>query len=244
MADEEGGGNGGGGKKKLIIIIVAVILLLVIAIVAFLVQRSGRGPSIAHGLYVLALIKLVTPPLMSIPVPVPVPVEVDRPVAESAVAPESPAATVVVGEDRVAAPASVRGAAPSSAPATAEETRSIAWTTMVTGTWLGSVVLALLLALGRAFRFHRILRHARPVDAAVQSDLRDLAARFGRSRLPRVEVLPGRVYPRHLGYAAPRSVIPLGAGDPFLDQALPLAGANVHRMCERTKYTRPNVQRV
>ena len=42
-----------------------------LAVVAWLVGRSGRRPVLAHALWVLVLVKLVTPPLVRIPLPLP-----------------------------------------------------------------------------------------------------------------------------------------------------------------------------
>src|SRR6266568_4093212 len=44
-----------------------VILALVLALAAWFVQRRLVRPAIAHILWVLVLVKLVTPPLLSVP---------------------------------------------------------------------------------------------------------------------------------------------------------------------------------
>src|SRR5262245_49854386 len=45
-----------------------VLLALLLAVVASFVQRRLRRPALAHILWVLVLVKLVTPPLVSVPV--------------------------------------------------------------------------------------------------------------------------------------------------------------------------------
>ena len=40
----------------------------VLAGLAYLVHRSGRHPSLAHGLWVVVLVKAITPPLLLLPI--------------------------------------------------------------------------------------------------------------------------------------------------------------------------------
>src|SRR5215813_7963362 len=59
------------------------VMALALAAVAASAGRWCRRPAVAHGLWLLVLLKLVTPPLVTVPVPWPEP---DEPAAPSAAA--------------------------------------------------------------------------------------------------------------------------------------------------------------
>src|SRR5438552_1039484 len=45
------------------------IVASVLAVLAAIASRIGRRPALAHGLWLLVLLKLVTPPLVRVPLP-------------------------------------------------------------------------------------------------------------------------------------------------------------------------------
>ena len=45
------------------------IVVSVLAVIVFLVGRFARYPALCHGLWVLVLVKLVTPPILHVPLP-------------------------------------------------------------------------------------------------------------------------------------------------------------------------------
>src|SRR4051794_22887480 len=47
------------------------LLAGLLALVAALVARFARRPALAHGLWLLVLLKLLTPPLLPVPIPLP-----------------------------------------------------------------------------------------------------------------------------------------------------------------------------
>src|SRR5438067_2512125 len=65
------------------------VMALALAAVAASAGRWCRRPAVAHGLWLLVLLKLVTPPLVPVPVPWPEPEEPATPITAAAL-PESP----------------------------------------------------------------------------------------------------------------------------------------------------------
>ena len=47
-----------------------VVAAAVLALVVFVITRVWRNPHLAHGLWLLVLLKLVTPPLFQVPLPI------------------------------------------------------------------------------------------------------------------------------------------------------------------------------
>ena len=92
-----------------------VCVSMVLAVVAFMVHRTGRMPLVAHLLWVLVLVKLITPPLFNVPV-VPVPgaaseVATDVAPADTNVADAAMPLTADVGEIDTAAADTAAGPA-------------------------------------------------------------------------------------------------------------------------------------
>ncbi len=178
-----------------------------LALLAAAVGYFCRRPALRHALWLLVLLKLVTPPLIDIPVWRAVPsAEAAAPPADS---PE------VVMDLRPAPPDDAEPAAPQeepaivmAPPAAADEPAAapqeaptepaappIAWRPLLAAAWLCGSGLWLLLAAVRARRFARLLRHARPAPAWLLREADELAKRLGLSRAPALHLVPGRVSP-------------------------------------------------
>jgi beta-lactamase regulating signal transducer with metallopeptidase domain len=178
----------------------------VLAVVAAAVGYFCRRPAVRHALWLLVLLKLVTPPVY---VPVPRPAEVAAPAVEAPPAevaldpdPEVEAPPVPEGvlelafaddpaerpEEPDATPPAVRAREAAGSPA-------VAWQPLVLTAWLGGSAVWLALAVLRARRFARLLRYARLAPASLQRDAAGLAARLGLAQAPVVRLLPGRVSP-------------------------------------------------
>lgn len=179
-----------------------------LALLAALVGRWGNRPALAHGLWLLVLLKLVTPPLWEYPfvlaepepvkgAPAPaVPVEdiaappavVELPAAEA-----EPAPVVVVQPEVVPA---AEPAVPRIPP--------ISWWPALwiagSGAWLGLVLV-------RLRRFQGLLREVAPAPAEVQALADDLARRLGVRPLP-VGIIAGRVSPLLWTAGRPRLLLP------------------------------------
>lgn len=195
-----------------------------LAVVALLAGLLCRRPALTHALWLLVLLKLVTPPLWSFrPENL---AESERPAAVAAPQaapdhalpdPELELLAAVPWDEQADAATEVHrlpGAEPTQAaealppdqgktetplprpeqPAE-DSTPWPSWRTAVGTCWLTGSGVWLLLATYRTGRFRRLLRQARPAPAAVQADARRLAARLGLARCPGVWMVPGRVSP-------------------------------------------------
>jgi beta-lactamase regulating signal transducer with metallopeptidase domain len=170
-----------------------------LALVAWAASRLLKRPAVVHGLWLLALAKLVTPPLVPLPV---LP-------AWRSLWTGSEAAAIVRLAPRAAVPsplidlASVRSAAPPG-PAIVPESRERAaaprpksadlrlasWFVLAVG-----VIATTWLTAWRFTRFRRLLEHAVPAPAAVTARAREIACRLSLRRAPPVLLVPARIPP-------------------------------------------------
>jgi beta-lactamase regulating signal transducer with metallopeptidase domain len=207
----------------------------VLAVLAALAGWICRRPALTHALWLLVLLKLVTPPLMRLPLNWSAPnrsasTTRDLPAVETPSTSRSDELTV---REVVEVPALTEPDLPpifsSSAPATAilpvvQDVQSTKRTPdpepAVAGVvvdWQGVVLTLWLLGSGawfslagwRVLRFQRLLRYAWPADNGLQRQARLLAGEMGLGEGPVVWLVPGRVSPLlwFLG-ARPRLVLP------------------------------------
>jgi beta-lactamase regulating signal transducer with metallopeptidase domain len=183
---------------------------VVLAVVAALATRCcRRRPAVAHGLWLLVLLKLLTPPLLRLPLwPAAAPADVPAVEAGASAAPPARAdapppveevADVPAPFDRpepvvaegpplpepVAEPAPVASPAPPPPP----------WPGVLAAVWLGGALAWFALAFGRLAAFRRLLRYATPAPPGIQARARRLADALGLRRCPDVRLLPGRLTP-------------------------------------------------
>lgn len=167
-----------------------------LAILAAGAGRILRRPAAAHLLWVLVLIKLLTPPLWTVPVrfsSAPVPASHQVPVEISA------------AQDDFVAPA-VRHEELS-----AESVNPINHITRsAVGLWaLGSLTCLLVTAL-RLRQFREVLSVATAAPDDLQRQTRNLASRLGMRRCPSVWLVPGRICPMvFAGLHRPRLLLPM-----------------------------------
>jgi beta-lactamase regulating signal transducer with metallopeptidase domain len=183
-------------------LILHTLTALTLAVVALALGRWLRlGPAARHALWLVVLVKLLTPPIVAWPWPLPVALpdlaatEPTPPAPEPG--PESATARTDADEDRgvaavfefIRAPAGETSAGPNEPTAKQVSAQEIA-SVVAGGVWLlGGVFLASREML-RAFRLRRLLRHARPAPAELTAVAKQLADDMGMS-LPRLAVLPG-----------------------------------------------------
>jgi beta-lactamase regulating signal transducer with metallopeptidase domain len=172
----------------------------VLALVAAGVSRLCRRPALTHRLWVLVLLKLLTPPL--VPFALPWPTDEETGLLAEAIHPApSPETTLSTGGDEnVLSPAglgsgdeaseSVRELA-TSAPAAA----TILWTTWVGAAWLAGTAVWALWVVAPVIRFRRLLRLACRASEPLRAEAEDLAQRMGLRRCPEVWLVPGAVSP-------------------------------------------------
>ncbi len=201
------------------------VLACLLGVAAGAASLFGRRPALAHGLWLLVLLKLVTPPLVHFNMPQLVTVSSESParVPELPPTPEPlppiilvepedvPALDVPVGETDLALPLDEKpqaGAAPIP-PAAAED---FSWTflpAVTVAVWAAGSIGWLALTVVRVQRFRRLLRHATPAPAALVSEVADLSRRLGVGRPPDVLLVPGPVSPMVWGlFGSPRLLVP------------------------------------
>ncbi len=206
-----------------------------LALVAFGVQRTGRSPQLAHALWLMVLLKLVTPPVFHVALPVRFGLSVsgvaDRGspenmdgsktsvVAERMLPPITspskparrdgkpiPAADLATG-----GPAEMRAETMSPAPPGASAVSRLAtvragrWQVLLCAVWAGGVIVGLAILFRRLGQFHRLLIEAVDGDVTLTDDVRALARRLGMRNCPSIRILDAHVPP--LVFAAWRSVI-------------------------------------
>ncbi len=190
-----------------------VLAILVAGLARLLVRR----PAALHCLWLLVLLKLVTPPLFEVPI-----------LGRNSGAVTDEPILVVQQQPTAVAVAENRGTPPPTAPAefviaadldqvrdkSADEepfrprwrSTLIPWLGLA---WLSGSAATLLLAAVRIGRFRRLLRHAYPAPDAVQEQVSTLAERLSLKRAPSTLWVDATVMPMLWAVACrPRLIIP------------------------------------
>jgi beta-lactamase regulating signal transducer with metallopeptidase domain len=184
----------------------AVVLLLAVGVA--LLGRIWKNPIGLHLLWVLVLVKFVTPPIITVPVPVPADKSpllssaTDRAVAVQPPAQPSPAATVAVNSAHKPNPrlGQESGVSESAQPACSVPPsiaawHGIPWQTVLIWTWVAG---GLTLAVGHAWRiagFQRLLRVADVAPAEIQTMADRVGQQLGLRRIPAIRMLPVHLSP-------------------------------------------------
>ncbi|HEV3259817.1 MAG TPA: M56 family metallopeptidase [Gemmataceae bacterium] len=233
--------------------LVNAALAALLALAAAAVGCLYRRPALVHGLWLLVLLKLVTPPLLPVHIPWPAPPQPAPVAADDAVSdmelfvvpgghvepsgmtdmPDPPGDDLWQAEAAAALarapspPAEVEGDSP--APEAAADTPAPrpppaaplwdSWEQAVAAVWLTGSLAWWSLAALRIYAFRRSLRHARPAPAALERQVRRLAARLGLSRCPAVCLLPAVTSPLLWAVAGtPRLLLPAGLWQRLTDE--------------------------
>lgn len=211
------------------IVLSNLLVAALLAIPAWLVSRWGRRPALAHALWVLVLVKLVTPPLLRLPLPLlnvspsgePVeaaPCTVPQP--EPPPLPAGPDELVLILDRLVLLESLADPQQPLPAPAETTASAMLApWgPTLLLGVWTLGSVGYLALAGWRAWLFSRRLRQAEAPAGDLLGRVEALAARLG-VKAPPLRVVYGRLSPLVWGFFRPCLVLPHG-----LEEAVGPAG--------------------
>jgi WD40 repeat protein/beta-lactamase regulating signal transducer with metallopeptidase domain len=198
--------------------------------VAFIVARRANRPALAHALWLLVLIKLLTPPFFTVPLrclPARTP---SAEVSTQSIAPspaDAPSALVViVGPTAPAVLPSQNTTAGTVASVplsqSSEAARSAwrplafrtehlpSWDRVVLVIWAAGTVLSLVISLRRVRRFGKLLRFATPAPAALVAEANVVAERMGLAAAPRVRIIPGGVAPMLWAVGRPTLIFPGG----------------------------------
>jgi beta-lactamase regulating signal transducer with metallopeptidase domain len=195
------------------------VVALALAAVALIVGRVVRRPALTHGLWLLALLKMVTPPLFPLSVSWP---ETSLPPETVGVA--TPVVTneeivIRVGEaepdpppvEPLPAAAAVADLPEDPVPVTSGDSLSILdWPVIIGSVWIAGSLGWVLLAFCRIRRMNRLLRFDTLAPASLVEEVRNLAERLGLRRIPDVWLIPGKVSPMvwSLG-GSPRLLLPV-----------------------------------
>jgi len=185
-----------------------------------------RRPALLHGLWLLVLLKLLTPPLLEVPLAWP---GADSGIPENAAAlsavPASFADTEEQTSEAILSTLALRAAeieaylatlrrdqVPAAVvddpPAARGETAAGSWRLGVAVVWLTGSSLWFALAVRRIQRFARLLRLARPAPDYVQDLTQRLAHRLDLRRAPLVWLVPGALSPMLWALGRPRLLLP------------------------------------
>jgi len=159
-----------------------VLLALLLALAAWFMQRWLRRPAIAHILWVLVLVKLVTPPLVSVPLR------------------ESSGNTACQNGACLCGPHSSGVPLPSAGKGV--------W--ILLAAWLVGAAGTGWIAWCRWARFRRLMAHARPTPPEWQSLAARLASELSIRQPPEILAVPGRLPPLVIpGRRRPRMLLPM-----------------------------------
>jgi hypothetical protein len=211
--------------KLLEISLTNAVLATGLAVLAVIVGRLCRRPGVSHTLWLLVLLKLITPPFVSVPLPWLAPLEAVLAMPEPSTAREQPSTREPASppEDAVAsadpalldddfafleedllpteAPLSLPAFAlagterPVETAASPPSWRGPDYLTWIGAVWVTGSVFWLGMAGLRIWGFQRLLRYGKPAPAFLQAQARLLAERLGLSWCPKVWIVPGRVSP-------------------------------------------------
>ena len=198
-----------------------VAIATALALVAALVGRVTTKPQVTHTLWLLVLVKLVTPPLVHIPVSFPF---------SEAVALESPAVSAMNGVPDLAsatkeepperAAQNEKGIALAEAPIPASmpnqeadvsygdrSAPAVPWLNLLVGVWGTGSLIWFGLAGTRLLRFRKVLRYARPAAEGIQAEVSTIASIYGLRTIPGVFVAEAKIPPLIWGFCGQNSMV-------------------------------------
>lgn len=186
----------------------------VMAVATALVGRFTKRPALVHGLWLLVLVKLITPPLATLAIPWPTDgwrfPQVTEAVASEANFPRSSALEPV--EFRLVEPGRAQSPVRSEpVPIAMPKVASIrvTWPQVLLGMWLGGSLGWLILAAWRVGRFRGSLKAAVAAPEEIRQRAEDLAGRLGLGKCPSILLVPGRLSPMVWALDGPaRLIIP------------------------------------
>lgn len=216
-------------------VLLNAMLAGMLAFAAWLIGRNGRRPALAHAVWVLVLVKLVTPPLVRWPVELDVDhggviaSVLERSEAEAA-NPESPPSLRPAAESVAASPGRVPAAAvepretsdwkpavtqpiplPNPGSVAAPSRDETAWVRPAVwgalGIWLAGAVALGTTCYRRLRRFSTTLRVATAADAELDRRAAMLARGLGLSRSPAVVTLDGPISPLLWGFGRRATIV-------------------------------------
>jgi len=192
------------------------VLVIVLAVIIAIEGRFWKNPAGLHLLWLLVLVKFVTPPLLTVPIHLPA-----RPIAVEAKHTAAPSPS-----DELAFPAieKVADSEPKLAPpsfgqkpiAAADKADAaplptpISWLVILAGVWGIGIVGTGFWQAFRILRFHKLLQSTQPATDEVLSMAAEVGKQLGLRRFPQVRTLPVRVSPMVLSVGLrPQLLLPV-----------------------------------
>jgi beta-lactamase regulating signal transducer with metallopeptidase domain len=186
------------------------LVVVVLAVCVALLSRHWKNPVGVHLLWVFVLLKLVTPPVVTIPVPLSVyeppfmaaQQEANQDVIDSSsveVSREEEVASVAMNRQDQRAPeewaASESLFSPTGVTASAAERHRMPWLTVLAWAWGAGIAL---FGSGHAYRilwFRSLLRAAEAPPSTLLGMAEGIGKRLGLTRIPEIALLPARLSP-------------------------------------------------
>ena len=197
-------------EALLSLVVSNAVVATVLAAAAAVVCCCCRRPAVRHALWLLVLLKLLTPPL--IPLSIAWPQESDAPPApreatadtESVAAPSAPVEAIDLSP-----PLEPAGDVSDATPSSSASLIAQWWMPAALGVWLGGSLVWWSVAGLRLAKFRRLLRETRAAPSAVQEQAGRLARLLGLRRCPPVVFVPVPLSPMlwALGFS-PRLLLP------------------------------------
>lgn len=188
-----------------------LVMACLIGSLAWLVGRNGRQATLAHTLWLLLFVKLITPPLVTVPLPFPEtwwPTELAVVESNNEAVTAGETATVAHSGEETSSAHPNRSAhtdLPAATPATSWNwTMPIHWSYVLVGVWLMGFLWIAVRGCVKLIRFYRLLKRHGTVDEAATGFVRGLLVRANGStsqpRYPQVLRVPMRVSPMLFGW--------------------------------------------
>ncbi len=191
------------------------IAATLLAIVAFMATRMHAKEPLVHSLWVLVLVKLMTPALFAVPISWPVHSVESDVVSSGSSSPTtahmSSSIPTDVGRDANENSATNTLVSSEQPARSGSAITSIRWSDVVTVIWLFGSVFCLLIIAVRALRFQRVLAHTELAPRVLRDRTRMLSQQIGLRRSPCVRITAGVVSPLvwcPLPFTQPTIVLP------------------------------------
>ncbi len=212
------------------------LLAAVLAFFVFGVTRVWKNPHLAHFLWLLVLLKLVTPPILNLPLSVGFS-WYEREVAESAPSvsnplmptrsPEAtrvntqPAEQLEVAPVLQSMPLGISAARNESGWQVTGERSTLTWQSYAIAAWLCGCLACGLLACVRIWQFHRELQRTAPAGESIQRVAKSVADQLGIKSYPDLRTTDGRLSPMVWPLGRPATVVlPIGLVEDLDQQQL------------------------
>jgi beta-lactamase regulating signal transducer with metallopeptidase domain len=172
------------------------VAALLLAVVAALAGRIFRRPALTHCLWLLVFLKLVTPPMIRVPLTVPQSfAEVPAPQPPEQTAAKLDEIESILALEQPQLDDEFESKQPVADTIATASSPVIDWTLVALAVWLSGSIIWWTLAGIRLCRFGRLLRLADPAPSVVQQRVDFLGGRLGLRRLPETRFVHGAVSP-------------------------------------------------